>query len=164
MNMTTARLLIAVIGLGALTFGLRAAGDPPRQSSDQDAREPHSISVHPVQPRQGGATQAIRPHSLFNGAGRVPEKINPAGPLHLQPKNAPNIQFHPQVLKKNSTAAKPGWLMSKAANHYEPSSKLPVGGVMHGRSPATDALGGLTANTAKKSAAALDGSAMKRKP
>jgi hypothetical protein len=159
--MKTVHLLLAAITFGALTLGLGAAGDPSRKPSQQEA-----------QGQQGRGSQAGRPHSLLNNNGHVPEKSTQTGSLHIPPKSTLATALHPSASKKTATAANQGLMMNKAAHHDAPLAKLPIGSgnaparaeVVHARSTATATVGGLAASTTKKSAAVLDGAAMKRKP
>jgi hypothetical protein len=136
--------------LVAVMFALSASGDQ------------HATSVHPTQPGHASEPQAERPRSLLTSTMHVAPKGSQVGPLHIQPKSTPGMELHPPAFKKTATAA----------NHYEPPVKLPVGSgnaparaqVVHVRSTAAAVVGGLTPGTAKRSAATLDGTALKRKP
>jgi hypothetical protein len=85
------------------------------------------------------------------------------GPLHFLQKSTP--------INKSATT-KGGWTLHKSISEHQPPAKLPVGSgnspaqaqEVRARANATATVGGPTGATAKKSAAALDGAAFKRKP
>ena len=92
--------------------------------------------------------------------------------MNTQTKRTSANEPHQSALKKAATAANDGWMMKKLGDHHEQLGGSPVGsattaprsGVFRSRSATAAALGGLTVSSAKNSAAALDGKAMKRKP
>jgi hypothetical protein len=148
--MKTTLLIFLVISFGAFTCDLSAAGDP------------HATSAHPAEAGRASVTPVDRPRSLLSSIAHVSQKSSQPGPLRIQPRSTPALEIHPPAFKKTVIAV----------NHYEPHAKLPVGSgnaparaeVVHGRSTAAATVGGLTPSTAKRSAAVLDGAALKRKP
>jgi hypothetical protein len=170
--MKTARFLFTIVGFGALTLGLSYAGEPSSHSSEQNPRENHTASARPAGRRQGNGDQMDRKPSLLHNNGHALERSSQAGPLHTQINRTLGNELHQPGLKKAATAATGGLMMNKIENHHQQLARLPVGGgttapwpgVVRSRSATLAAIGGLTASSAKNSAAALNGAAIKRKP
>jgi hypothetical protein len=160
--MKTARFLFTMVGFGALTLGVGFAAEPSSPPSERVPRENHASSVRSVGPGHGS-----RDHMERNSA-----RSSQPGPLHTQTKRALGNGLHQPGLKRAATAANGGWMMNKIEHHHEQPAKLPGGsgttapwpGVTRSRSAAAAVIGGLTASSAKNSAAALDGTAIRRKP
>jgi hypothetical protein len=157
-------LLFILIGLGALTRGLDAAGELSKPPAEQEARDQHGGSVHAAGPGHGGV-ETDRPRSLLNSSSRVPQKSSQTGPLHIPPKSAPARELHAPASAKTAAAAKEGLMVSRTISYHQPPPKLPVGS---GKAPAPaeavhDQRRAAPAATSKKSAAALDGAAVKGK-
>jgi hypothetical protein len=159
--MKTTRLLFTIIGFGALTLGLGFADEPPKQLSKPEARE-NPASVRPAVPKR----------SQVNDDGHAPEKSSHAVPINPQHKSTPVNELHQPALRKTAISPNDGLLANKAANHLEQPAKLPVGsgttaprpGVVRSRSVTAAVIGGPTPSNTKHSAAAIDGTAIQRKP
>jgi len=160
--MKTARFLFALIGSGALTPGVGFAGEPSSQPSEHYPHQEHATSVRP----------AGRVHGIGDQMDRNSKKNSRAVPINNQSKRAPVKELHQPGLNKTVPAAKGGLMMNKTRNNHEQPARLPVGrgttaplpGVVPARSATVAAIGGLAASSAKHSAAALNGAAIKRKP
>lgn len=150
-----------MIGFGAFTLGVGLAAEPSRQSSERMSRENHPTGVRSAGPVRGSREQ-MEPNFA---------KSSPAGPIKAQSKRTPLHELAQPRLKKAASAANGGGMMNKMENHHEPLAKLPgIGGTKalgpglnRSRSAAPAVLGGLT-TSGKNSTAALNGTAMKRKP
>jgi hypothetical protein len=141
----------------AFAIGLSALGEPPKLPAEQDARD------HPAAPGHGGGVLADRPRAFINSYAHALQRSSQPGPLHFLQKSTPI---------NKTVAAKGGWTLHKSISERQPPAKSPLGSgntpaaaqEVRARANATAALGGVTGATAKKSAAALDGAAFKRKP
>jgi hypothetical protein len=158
--MKKARFLLVVIGLGAATLGTGYAGQPPKLPAEHDRRANQPAREHPAGPSQG--LRAPLEQSLL--------KSTQPAPLKTPVKRSPPREMAQPALKKAAPGG--GTIMNKTETHHEQPAKSPgsggtavLGPGMNrgpGASPAF--LGGLAAATARRSASALDGTAMKRKP
>jgi hypothetical protein len=169
--MKTARFLLTIIASGSLALGLVYAGEPSSQSSERNPREKHATGVRPADPVHGNKDQMDRRSSKGNNDGRASGKSVQFGSMNTQTKHTSENELHQSGLKK-AAAANDGLMMNKTGNHRDPLARLPVGsgitaplpGAVRGRSDTEAVLGGLAASSAKNSAAALNGAAIKRKP
>ena len=142
--MKTARLLLTIVALGALTLGRSYAGQPSKPPAEQNLRQLHATHDRPA------SRQA---------------------PLKTPTQRASANELRPPGLKKAApTAAHGGWTRNKIENHHEPAqgpggggTTAPWPGVSRHRSATTAALGGGRTSSAKNSTAALDGAAMRIK-
>jgi hypothetical protein len=170
--MKTNRFLLTVIGSGVLTLGLGFAGQPPSQPSEQYPHEKHAASVHPAARRHGNTTATDQKHAHFNSGGQTSERSGLAGSWNTRSQNTPANPLHPPALKQAATAANAGLLRNRLGNHREAPGRLPAGkgttaplaGSVRGRGAAMAAIGGAAVSSAKNSAAAINGTGIKRKP
>jgi hypothetical protein len=164
--MKTARLLLTIVALGALTLGRSYAGQPSKPPAEQNLRQLHATHDRPASPEQ-----AERKQSLSHNNGHASEKSSRQAPLKTPTQRASANELRPPGLKKAApTAAHGGWTRNKIENHHEPAqgpggggTTAPWPGVSRHRSATTAALGGGRTSSAKNSTAALDGAAMRIK-
>jgi hypothetical protein len=151
------RFLFVTVGCGILTLGLSHAGEPSSKPAGKDSTEPHLTKPSPA-----GKDQAARRPPLLRDFG------HPAPLEHAQVKQAPANQLHPP-LKKASPVANGGLMSHTLAARPEPLAKsleseraaMPSLSGVRSRTATTASLGGLTP---PKTAVALNGTTMKRKP
>jgi hypothetical protein len=170
-------LIFAIVSCGALSMRLAFAGEPTRVPANSGLAVKHLAgdrTAGEMQDRRAagkkGQTGTI--HANFSQPGH-PSKINsPSASVEGQPKRSAAIISHQPA--SNKIAAVPGneLMMNKTSSHGENLAGSPLGngfalpspGMVRGRAAKPDLLGGLAASSAKTSAAAINGSAMKRKP
>lgn len=169
--MKSARFLVTIIGLGALTLATGFAGEPPNQTSKNNSQENPANLVRPAGRPPGNEVQADQTQAKVKDKARSPEKISEPVPLNSRIKRPPANELHPPVLKKAATTANGGLAILKRTNRPAAPAKLPVGSgataptTVHvrGRSDAVAVLGGATASSANNSAAGVNGADLKHK-
>jgi hypothetical protein len=155
--MKKTRFLFALVGFGAITFGLAYAGEPSRPSAEHASHPNHPTTLRPVEREHGKLEQSKQKHAALPDEGRAP--LNPPARKVL-----PN-EVHPTESKK-AASAKNGPMMNKTGSPHEQPDKLAPAPVLAHSRNATAALVGrvLVTSNAKYSAGPLAGAAAQRKP
>jgi hypothetical protein len=189
--MKTTYFLLAVVSLGALTFGIAFADPPSNQPSGQSSNQNHPNSDYPAKathdnqvPSTGNQSdehgnrtlankdQTDEKHSPSNADSHTHEKISQAGPTKTPPKHpsANNSSQPTPALNKAAAVAKNGLPVNKPASVSVQQIKPPVGGgtavpgpnIFRKQAGPTASLGGLAASSIKTSTAGINGTGMKR--
>jgi hypothetical protein len=165
--MKTACILLTTVAFGSLTLVLCYAGEPSKLPAEREPDKNHATSVRPA-----NRDQVERKHSPSNDSGHATERSSLAAPIHTQIKRPPGNELHQPGLKKAGTGANAGWMNNRTGNHHEQPARLAVGsggtellpGVVRSGNAGAMTIGGVTTFSAKRSAAALNGTTIKRKP
>ena len=170
--MRTMRFLFVVLSFGALSLRLSIADEPATAAPQSALRDKSAATIHPTDTSRINIDRMDREHLLLHGVG-----LN--WNWSRQPRSIPGLtestaayESHRPAVKKAITAANQPFIVNKPTTYKAPPDKLPAGRetvpplarVVPRRTAGVASLGGLNASTTKNSAAALNGTALKRKP
>jgi hypothetical protein len=166
------RFLFVGFSFGALTLRLCSADEPSKAPPQPHAYDKHNINAHSAEPPHVNGDQIAQKHFLLNGVGHDSNGSSRAASTHSPTKSTTSNEFHPSPLKKTAPAANQPFVMNKTATYQTPPARSPEGReiaapfprAVPGRAATAASLGGLAASSAKNSAAALNGTAMKHTP
>jgi hypothetical protein len=149
---------------------LRLAVSYADEPSGQPRHENHAAIHHSADPVRDKLAPSFATHSQSMNDGFASKKIGQPRPANFEPKHTPANDSHQTDLNKTA-ALNQGLLATKSGTPNEQLARLPAGapftapssGDARIRNANAASFGGLAHSSAKNSAAALNGTGIKRK-